>query len=173
MKQVSRRVYLDTLANNYTAIEENLWSKINGKKFPLNDILQDIYEEHYRILGTSFNETGTIWALGIREYKDVIDKILSINSTTFNAYNYLENESYDLLKSLSNNTIKDMQMNSDYLYRKAIDKTFWNRILTKVKSLLNQIRMRFIFSLINCKIKMILIICMLAHGNHVLSDQLR
>lgn len=133
VKQVSHRIYLDTLASNYSVIEDNLWQKIKSEKLAKDEMLKDVYGEHYRTLGISFDETGTIWGLGIREYKDVIDKILSINSTTSNALAYLEEQKYDPLRLLSKNTIKDMQVSSDYLHQKAVDKKFWDKILVKVK----------------------------------------
>lgn len=133
-QQVSNHIYLDVLAANYLTLEKSIWVKIRDNKMPKAVLLRTIYDEHKRVLSTNFQEAGVIWKLGIKEYRDVIDKILSINSTTSNALEHLNTEEYDLLTSLSKNTIKDMEKSVKDLYEKVDNESFWKKIIANVSN---------------------------------------
>lgn len=132
------RIHIDTLANDYLAIEKLLWSKIEMQKLLVDrgQLLDEIYREHKRILESEFGQHTTIWSLGLQKHAKLFNDILAINTNAQNIKEYIFAKENDKVLDLAQNAHEQMEKSATEFYQLISDKLFWDNVVYTVSKLL-------------------------------------
>lgn len=132
------RIHIDTLANDYLAVEKLLWSKIEMQKLLVDrgQLLDEIYREHKRILESEFGQHTTIWSLGLQKHAKLFNDILAINTNAQNIKEYIFAKENDKVLDLAQNAHEQMEKSATEFYQLISDKSFWDNVVYNVSKLL-------------------------------------
>lgn len=128
------RIYIDTLANEYIAVEKALWTKIETQQLLVDrgQLLDEIYREHKHIIGADFGQHATIWSLGLQRHAKIFNDILAINTNAQNIKEYIFAEENDKAVELAQNAHEQMEKTATEFYQLITDKSFWENIIYNV-----------------------------------------
>lgn len=131
------RIYIDTLANDYLAMEKMLWSKIETQQLLVERgiLLDEIYREHKRILEANFGQHATIWSLGLQRHAKLFNEILAINTNARNIKEYIFAKENDKVLELAQNAHEQMENSAAEFYKLISDKSFWENIVYNVSEI--------------------------------------
>lgn len=128
------RIYIDTLADNYLAIEKSLWTKIETQQLLVDrgQLLDEIYREHKRILEADFGQHSNIWSLGLQRHAKLFNDILAINTNAQNIKEYIFAKENDKVLELAQNAHEQMAKSATEFNQLISDKSFWDNIVYNV-----------------------------------------
>lgn len=128
------RIFVDSLTNDYLAIEKTLWTKIEMQQLLVErgQLLDEIYREHKRILEADFGQHATIWSLGLQRHAKLINEILAINTNAQNIKEYIFAKENDKVLELAQNAHEQMETSATEFYQLISDKSFWDNIAYNV-----------------------------------------
>lgn len=130
------RIYIDTLADDYLAVERALWSKIEAQQLLVDrgQLLDEIYREHKRILEADFGQHATIWSLGLQRHAKLFNDILAINTNAQNIKEYIFAKENDKVLELAQNAHEQMEKSATEFHELISDKSFWDNVVYNVST---------------------------------------
>lgn len=131
------RIFIDSLANDYLAVEKVLWSKIETQQLLVDrgQLMDEIYREHKRILEADFGQHATIWSLGLQRHAKLFNEILAINTNAQNIKGYIFDKENDKVLELVQNAHVQMEKSATEFYQLISDKSFWDNVILNVGEL--------------------------------------
>lgn len=129
------RIYIDTLADDYLAVEKVLWSKIEAQQLLVDrgQLLDEIYREHKRILEADFGQYATIWSLGLQRNAPLFNGILAMNANAQNFKEYIFAKENDKVLELAQNAHEQMEKSVTEFHHWIGDKSFWDGVIHDVR----------------------------------------
>lgn len=131
------RIHIDTVANDYLAMEKALWTKIEQQQLLVErgQLLDEIYREHKRILEVNFGDHATIFSLGLQRNAKLFNEILAINANTANLKEYIFARENDKVLELVQNAHEQMERSATEFYQLISDKSLWDNIVDNVSEM--------------------------------------
>lgn len=128
------RIFIDSLANDYLAVEKALWMKIEKQQLLVErgQLLDEIYREHKRILEADFGQHATFWSLGLQRHAKLFNQILAINTNAQNIKKYIFDKENDKVLELVQNAHEQMEKSATEFYELISAKSFWDNVVLNV-----------------------------------------